>query len=185
VYRETIDRIVGMMHVQDLLARIVDGRPVSMADIRPVPYLPESATLNAVLEAMRKGKTQLCVVLDEYGGTEGIITLTDLFHEVAGKIPEGAVQKGEIHYDRDGVLMVAGTVRVEEVGETLKLRLRHEEVDTVSGLVLTLLGAPPQPGDRVDFQGLTFEVMDVEGRGVKWCAVTRNTRSEQGKPSDG
>jgi CBS domain containing-hemolysin-like protein len=162
----------------------VDGRPVSQADVRKAPFVAESASLNQVLEAMRKEKTQLCVVLDEYGGTEGIITLTDLFHEVAGKFPEGAVHQGEIYYDREGRLRVAGTARLEEVGETLKIPLRHEEVDTVSGLVLSLQGTSPNVGDRVQYQDLSFEVQELEGRGVKWCVVTRDSKPNPGREPD-
>lgn len=84
------------------------------------------------------------------------------------------MRKGEIFYDREGRLRVAGTARLEEVGETLKIPLRHEEVDTVSGLVLSLLGSAPQVGDCVEYQDLSFEVQEVEGRGVRWCVVTRD-----------
>jgi CBS domain containing-hemolysin-like protein len=175
-----------MMHVEDVFSRIKDEKPVTLGDVRKVPFVPESSTLNQVLEAMRNERTQLCVVLDEFGGTEGIITLSDLFHEVAGKIPEeGTSQQGEIHFDKDGRLMVAGTARLDEVGETLKLALEHEEVDTVSGLVLSLLDHLPVTGDKVGYGSLIFEVLEMDGRGVKWCSVTRYGTQSEGADSGG
>ncbi|MDQ3002930.1 MAG: hemolysin family protein [Fibrobacterota bacterium] len=173
VYRESIDKIVGMMHIRDIFGRIQDGKPVVEADIRSVPFVPESASLNQVLDAMRRDKTQLCVILDEFGGTEGIITLSDLFKEVVGKIPEGGLQVGEIIEDEEGRMLAAGTVRLEELGQRLNLSLEHEEVDTVSGLVLALLGRPPHLGDTIEFHGLRFRVTSTDGRGVRWCLVAK------------
>jgi CBS domain containing-hemolysin-like protein len=173
VYRESIDKIVGMMHIRDIFARIQDGKPVVEAEIRAVPFVPESASLNQVLAAMRRDKTQLCVILDEFGGTEGIITLSDLFKEVVGKIPEGGLQVGEIIQDEEGRMLAAGTVRLEELGQRLDMPLDHEEVDTVSGLVLAMLGRPPHLGDTVEFGGLRFRVTSTDGRGVRWCLVSR------------
>ncbi|MDB5106180.1 MAG: hypothetical protein JWP91_3869 [Fibrobacteres bacterium] len=174
VYRETIDKIIGMLHVQDIFALIRAGRTVDEAVIRKVPFVPESASLNQVLEAMRKESTQLCVILDEFGGTEGIITLSDLFKEVIGKVPEGVLQVGEIIRDGQGRFLVAGTARLEELGEWAELELDHEEVDTVSGLVLDLLGRPPLVNDRVEYGGMAFRVTSTDGLGVRWCEATRS-----------
>jgi CBS domain containing-hemolysin-like protein len=178
VYRETIDKIIGMMHVQDVFNRIDSGKPVAEVDIRNVPFVPESASLNQVLAAMRDSGTQICVILDEFGGTEGIITLSDLFREVIGKVPEGDLEVAEIIEDGKGGALAAGTARLEELGQKLGVRLEHEEVDTVSGLVLDLLGRPPVPGDTVRYQGLDFRVTSTDGHGVRWSKVDRTVPSE-------
>ncbi|MDB4951870.1 MAG: hypothetical protein JWM27_4519 [Gemmatimonadetes bacterium] len=171
IYRGSLDDIVGMVHIKDLFRRLRNQRAVHLNDARPVPYLPETATIEAVLAAMRESRTQLAVVMDEHGGTAGIVTVEDLFEEVVGEIEESPVHRPEISRDPQGRLVVAGTVRIEEVGEELGMVLEHDEVDSVSGLVLALLGRPPVVGDAVSFHGVRFEVAAVEGHGVGECVV--------------
>src|SRR5690606_12951621 len=108
------------------------------------------------------------IVMDEYGGTAGIVTLEDLFEEVVGDITERPTEVPEIVPEGDGV-RVDGAVRIEEVGEALGVVLEHEEVDTVSGLVLALLGRRPVVGDVVEYDGVRFEVQTLRGNGVGRC----------------
>jgi CBS domain containing-hemolysin-like protein len=172
IYRENLDHIIGMVHIKDLFRRLRNTRSVHVNDAREVPFVPETATIETVLEAMRGKRSQMAVVMDEHGGTAGIITLEDLFEEVVGEIEEGAAGLPEVYHDPQGVLHVAGTVRIEEVGEELGVVLEHEEVDTVSGLILSELERPPQVGDVVEYDDVRFEVTAVEGHGVDECVVT-------------
>jgi CBS domain containing-hemolysin-like protein len=121
-------------------------------------------------------------VIDEHGGTSGVVTLEDLFEEVVGDIEEGPGT--HVYRDRQGRLRVPGTMRVDEVGQEFDLELEHEEVDSVSGLVLMLLGRPPVVGDSVRFGRLLFEVTTVKGHGVEECAVSLLTDVDAG-PSEG
>ncbi len=173
IYRGSLDDIVGMIHIKDLFRRLRNRRSVHENDARSVPYVPETALIETVLSAMREARSQLAVVMDEHGGTAGVITLEDLFEEVVGEIEEGsAVHRPDVHRAPDGTLHVAGTVRLDEVGEELGLVLEHEEVDTVSGLVLSILDRPPTVGDAVVYDDVRFEVVTVEGHGVREAAVT-------------
>jgi magnesium and cobalt exporter, CNNM family len=121
---------------------------------------------------MHQAHTQMVVVMDEYGGTAGLVTIEDVFEEVIGEVDEKAASHPEIRQDANGVLWVAGTVRIEELGEHLNRVLEHGEVDSVSGLVLAILGRPPVKGDVVHYDGVRFEVTDIEGHGVEECKVT-------------
>jgi CBS domain containing-hemolysin-like protein len=171
VFEDDLDHIVGIVHIKGLL-RLVDKRlPVRLEDVQPVPYVPETAPLDAVLETLRSQHAPMALVLDEHGGTAGVITLEDLFEEVAGEIPEGA-EASQIFYDPAGRLHVAGTVRIEEVGEALGIVLEHEEVDSISGLVMTLLGHPPEVGDVVEYDHVRIEVVSIERHAVRECMVT-------------
>jgi CBS domain containing-hemolysin-like protein len=172
VYQQDLDHIVGMIHIKDLLRLLARGEPIRESHARPVPIVPETAPLDSVLTTMRREKTQMALVIDEHGGTSGIVTLDDLFQEVVGDIEEGPASAPRIYRDKDGRLRVPGTLRLDEVGQQFDLDLEHEEVDSVSGLVLTLLGRPPRPGDRVRYDRLEFEVTAIKGRGVYECAVT-------------
>jgi len=175
VYAHDLDHIVGMIHIKDLVRRMGgDSRPIRQTDVRRLPYVPGTATLDVVLEAMRKHRVQMAVVMDEHGGTDGIITTEDLFEEVIGDIQdEVSAQPPDRHAEPDGALVAAGTVRIDEVGDHFDVELEHEEVDTVSGLVLALLDRPPEVGDRVSWNGLSVEVTEIEGHGVGRCRIRR------------
>jgi CBS domain containing-hemolysin-like protein len=172
IYRDNLDEIVGMVHIKDLFHRLRSRRAVHAHDARPVPYVPMSADIDTVLTAMRASRTQLAVVMDEHGGTAGIVTIEDLFEEVVGEIEEGAQGRSEVFRDEAGVVRAEGTVRLDEVGDFLGVVLEHDEVDTVSGLVLAELERPPVVGDAVEYDGVRFEVTQVEGHGVREAAVS-------------
>lgn len=172
VYDGDLDHIVGMVHIKDLLRHLAADRPVRAAETRPLPVVPETAALDDVLGVMRRERTQMVVVIDEHGGTAGVVTLEDLVEEVVGEIDESPGAKPPVYRDDGGLLHVAGTVRLEEVGQRFNLELAHEDIESVSGLVLTLLGRPPRVGDAVEYRGLRFEVTAVHGRGVRECVVT-------------
>jgi CBS domain containing-hemolysin-like protein len=160
-----------MIHIKDLLRLLLRNEPIGQAHARPLPLVPETAPIDTVLATMRREHTQMVVVLDEHGGTAGIVTLEDLFEEVVGDIDAGPGSPAQPYRDRDGRLRVPGTMRLDELGREFNLDLEHEEVDSVSGLVLTLLGRPPQVGDSVRYDRLQLEVTKVKGRGVEECAV--------------
>ncbi len=181
VYDRAIDRVLGIVHLKDLLKVVADARVLSATDAHSVPFVPETASIEAVLDAMRRERAHMAIVMDEHGGTAGIVTAEDLLEEVVGGIEEGPEESPEITRLADGRLRVTGTARVEETGEALGMTLEHDYVDSVSGLVLALLGRPPRVGDAVTYRGVRFEVTAVEGHGVRETVVGRVT-SSTGQP---
>lgn len=172
IYDGDLDHIVGMLHVKDLLRRLMADETVIARDVRPMPSVPETMALDDVLAAMQRQRTHMAVVLDEHGGTAGVITLEDLFEEVVGEIDEGQPAMPPLMVERDGVLRVRGTVRLDEVGQQWDLDLEHDDVDSVSGLVLARLGRTPVVGDVVEWDRLRVEVLEVRGKGVGAARVT-------------
>lgn len=172
IYERDLDHIAGMIHIKDLLRLLLADETIAASHARPLPYMPETAELDDVLDVMRRERTQMVVVLDEHGGTAGIITLEDLFEEVVGEISESPTDAPPFYRDALGRLRVPGTMRLDEVGQQFDLDIEHEDVDSVSGLVLTLLGRPPAVGDAVRYERLTFEVIALKGHGVDECAVS-------------
>jgi CBS domain containing-hemolysin-like protein len=172
VIEQDLDHIVGMIHIKDLLRLLLRNEAIGQAHARPLPLLPETAPLDTVLAAMRRERTQMVIVIDEHGGTAGIVTLEDLFEEVVGDIDEGPGSPPQAYRDADGRLRVPGTIRLDELGQHFDLDLEHEDVDSVSGLILTLLGRPPRVGDAVRYDRLLLEVTSVKGHGVGEAAVT-------------
>jgi CBS domain containing-hemolysin-like protein len=165
------DNILGSIHIKELLRHLVSGQPVTVRDARPIPYIPATVALDQVLAAMRRSRAQMAVVMDEHGGTAGIVTIEDLFEEVVGEIDEGRGRK-PIARDESGRLLVRGTVRLKDAGDALGRSLEHPDVETVSGLVLLLLGRPAARGDVVTWNDVRIEVTAVAGRGVQDAVLT-------------
>jgi CBS domain containing-hemolysin-like protein len=172
VYERDLDHIVGMVHIKDLLRVLVRNESIQRSHARPLPLVPETAPLDDVLATMRRERSQMVVVIDEHGGTAGVVTLQDLFEEVVGEIEEGPVTAPDVYRDAEGRLHVPGTMRVDELGQQFDLDLEHEDVDSVSGIVLTVLGRPPAVGDSVRYGRLLLDVTAVKGHGVDECAVS-------------
>jgi CBS domain containing-hemolysin-like protein len=172
VHSGDLDHIVGSVHIKEILRHLVADKPITAADARRLPDVPASAPLDQVLAAMRRYRSQMAVVMDEQGGTAGIVTIEDLFEEVVGDIEEGRGRR-PIAPGGDGRLMVRGTVRLKEVGDALGLSLEHPDVQSVSGLVLTLLGRPAMVGDVATWKGVRIEVVAVAGRGVADALVQK------------
>ena len=175
VYEEDLDQIVGMVHIRDLLQLLRKWEPLQSDVIWPITFVPETMTLDRVLGAMRRDRTHAVVVMDEAGGTAGMVTVKDLFEEVVGTIEEGAVGfegRQEAFMDEEGRLHVHGTLRVVELAEVLGQELPPTDAETVSGLVLLSLGRPAQVGDTVGYGTVRLVVIAVEGRGVKECLVS-------------
>ena len=172
IYEGDLDHIVGVVHVKDLLRVLLNGEVIAHGHARPVPVVPETALIDSVLDMMRRERTQMVVVIDEHGGTAGVVTLEDLFEEVVGDIDESPAAPPSVYRDRQGRLRIPGTMRVDEAGSLFDLELEHEEVDSVSGLILTLLGRPADVGDSVRYERLQFDVTAVKGHGVDEAAVS-------------
>lgn len=179
IYEKDLDHILGVVHIKDLLRMLLDDLSIGKAHARPVPLVPETAQLDSVLSIMRRDRTQMVIVIDEHGGTAGIVTLEDLFEEVVGEIEEGPASAPHMYRDAHGRLRVPGTMRVDEVGNAFDLDLEHDDVDSVSGLILTLLGRPPRVGDTVRYDRLELSVTAVKGHGVEEAAVSLVADTDQ------
>ncbi len=167
VFDGDLDHVLGVVHVKELLRRLIAGEPIAAADAASMPVVPDTAPLDDVLATLQREHAHAAIVVDEHGGTAGLITLEDLFQEVVGDIDEGATQHTGLVPLADGSVRVPGTLRLEELGEHFDTPLTHEEVESVSGLVLALLGRPPLVGDLVEYGRLRLEVTSLSGLGVR------------------
>lgn len=187
VYREKIDDILGFIHVQDLYyclqeasyraqsASVEDAAPAVLdeEDLHNIPFLPATTALETVLQTLQREQVKMVILLDEFGGTAGLLSLEDIFSELAGPIDASDIYTAEIKEDQEeNQWQMAGTVRLEELSETLDYTITHDEVETLSGLILDLLERTPRIGDEVKFGPLQLKVLNLQGRGVERCQVT-------------
>lgn len=172
VFQGDLDHIVGMLHVKDLLRRIITNESIAAGDVRAIPVVPETALLDDVLAVMQRANAHMAVVIDEHGGTAGTISIEDLSAEVVGEISEDGLDTPSFVEESNDTWRVAGTARLEEVGQRFDMDIAHDDVESVSGLVLARLGRPPVVGDVVEFEQLRFEVLALAGRGVREARVS-------------
>lgn len=180
VFRETIDDVVGVLYARDVLAYVKEKPPDTPVRelARPIHYVPETKKVDGLLTDFRRQRSHIAVVLDEYGGTAGIVTIEDLLEEIVGEIQDEYDMEDQPVRDMgDGQLDVAGLVSLDEINDRLDVELPHEDFDTVGGLMLHLLGRVPVEGDVVTLDGVEFTVSKVIGRRVTRVIIRLLTRS--------
>lgn len=175
IYRNTIDDITGVIYARDILAygreKPMDTPARDLA--RPVQFVPETKKIDSLFADFRRQRTQFAVVMDEYGGTAGIVTIEDLLEEIVGEIQDEYDDAEELPLKEvaPGVVEVAGLYALDELNERFDLDLPHEDFDTVGGLVLHLLGRVPIEGEVVRLDNVEITVAQVEGRRVSRAIV--------------
>ncbi len=179
VYRDTLDDVLGVFLAKDLWLR-EPGLPFSLAElVRPALYVPDSRPAERVLDDLRKWRAQMAVVLDEYGGTAGIVTVEDLVEEVIGDITDEYDLAARTSVVTDGVLELAGSLSLIDVRSDHRVPIPEGEWSTLGGYAFSRLGRLPKIGDRVAFPGGELEVVAMSGRRVAALRVHR-TASKKG-----
>jgi putative hemolysin len=188
VYRETLDDIVGVLHVRDLFSAIQDQdvESVRLADLlRPAYIVPETKDLASLLQEFRRTNNHFAVVVDEYGAMVGICTLEDLIEEIVGEIEdEFDVPEEQIEQVDDDTWRLDGRFPIDEFNDRFGTELPDEDFHTVAGFVFGQLGRAPEPGDDVSYDGLRFDVLEVEGNRIERLAVTFVERPQQRRDDD-
>ena len=176
VYEGDLDHIIGMLHLKDLVR--YQTRTKGAFDLRlllrPVPVVPETYPVEKLLTTFKRRHIHLAVVLDEYGGTAGIVTLEDLIEEIVGEVQDEFDQEAEPLVElAPGVLEVAGNYLLEDIAEYVNLGREEDwpDVDTVGGLIMTGLGRLPQVGDTVTYRDIQFTVLATDGLAVARARV--------------
>jgi putative hemolysin len=186
VYHDSIDEIVGILYAKDLLPYLkpdAGPRPALRKLLRPPVLVPESMTVDDLLHEFQRRKVHIAVVLDEYGGTAGLVTIEDLLEEIVGEIQdEYDVEEPMVVRLSEHEARVDGRADVDELLELFDLDMKledAEEYDTVGGLVYHRIGGVPAPGDAVDVDGLRLTVESTDGRRVGKVLVTRQLKRDE------
>jgi CBS domain containing-hemolysin-like protein len=183
VYRESLDNILGVLHVRDLFHALRD-RGMAQVEIgeivRPAHIVPETKDLAALLTEFRRTNQHMAIVVDEYGETEGIVTLEDLLEEIVGEIEdEFDLPDESIEQVDEDTIRIDGTFPIDDFNERFHTKLPAEDYHTLAGFVFGLLGRAPEVGDDVSHDGLRFDVLEIEGSRIDRIAVTFERRRDQ------
>jgi putative hemolysin len=188
VYGESLDDIRGVLHVRDLFKAVNAGGPVQVEIkmlLRPAFIVPETKDLAALLADFRRTKQHLAIVVDEYGATQGLVTLEDLLEEIVGEIEdEFDLPDEQVEQIDDTHVQIAGTFTVDDFNETFGTDLEHEDYNTVAGLVFHELGRQPEVGDVVAMPGATFTIVTVDGNRINRLEVELHPQDEDASDDD-
>jgi magnesium and cobalt transporter len=171
IYQDNRDNIVGIIYAKDLLREAVHQdnlhKPVSVVMRQPF-FVPETKKAMELLKEFQARKTHMAIILDEYGGTSGLVTIEDVLEEIVGDIEDehDAPKEADIVFLDDGDVRLSGRAYLEEVNEALNLKLDSDEVDTIGGLLSHIAGRLPLPGERFTLNGRLFIVEKADSRQV-------------------
>jgi len=175
VYRERVDNIVGFLHIKDLVRQAEEMQTLQLHDIiRPAHFVPETKRADDLLSDMRARRIHLAIVVDEYGGTAGLVTLEDVIEEVVGEIQDETDKEQPLIVRlADGSLRVDAKIDLDDLNERLEVELPADEYDTLGGFLYGLAGRIPHPGDRFRHLGMEFVISGVRGKRITQVLVRR------------
>lgn len=172
----SVDHAVGIVQMRDVIPVLLEHQPMDLKTLmRPALFVPDRTAILKLLDMFKDDKTHLAIVVDEYGTTEGLVTLTDLLESIAGEIPEPGEDEDELLVERDdGSWLADGMIPIDEFEDMTGLRgLRNVgNFHTLAGFVLHCLGHLPKAGDKFTHDGSCFEVVDMDGRRIDKVLVT-------------
>jgi CBS domain containing-hemolysin-like protein len=184
VFKESLDNIAGFVFIKDLVAMDAsgDGRAITSI-IRPAVVVPETKRVPELLKQFQRQQTQIAIVVDEYGGTAGLVTIEDLLEEIVGEIrDEYDVESETVVDEGNGRFVFSGKVDVDEIAHRLDVHIEREGFETVGGYLLSHLGRVPTVGERFDIDGLTVEVLDAERRRVNKVRIVKHEEPVEAEP---
>jgi len=181
LYEGSIDRVVGILHIRDLVRALGPPQRRSARDLAKPPFfVPETKPLGELLKEMQAAHQQMAIVVDEFGGTSGLVTIEDLLEEIVGEIiDEHEVEPSEVARLPDGSWRLDGRVHLETLEELFDLDLDDAPSETVGGLVFSTLGYVPEVGDSIDLPGLRVWVESLEDRRIRTVRVERSEEAQK------
>jgi CBS domain containing-hemolysin-like protein len=180
VIRENVDNITGLLYIKDIVRKMaVEDVPPDTpikGFVREAYYIPESKMVTALLDEMQKNKFQIAVVVDEHGGTAGLITLEDIMEEIVGGLQdefEAIEAEKEVEILDERTFVISGSTGIDEVNELLNVNIEDEEFHTIGGFLFGLFGHLPKVGEQLRYHDLRFLILEMDGRKIEKIKVTR------------
>lgn len=180
VIKETMDNVTGVLYVKDIVRKMAEQQvppETSVKDfIRDVYYIPESKMVTALLDDMQKNKFQIAIVVDEHGGTAGLITLEDIMEEIVGGLQdefEAIEAEKEVEVVNESTFVVSGSTGIDEINDLVGVDLDDEEFHTIGGFIFGLFGHLPKAGEQLRYLNLRFLILEMEGKKIEKVKITK------------
>lgn len=178
IYKETKDQIVGILHCKELLRFFVgdEEAPTDLVSVlRPPYFIPETKNVKNILLDFQTNKQHMAIVLDEYGGTAGLVTLEDVLEEIVGDIEDeyDPIRPEDIQPIDEDTYLVSGRTILEDLNEECGIRLESEQVETVGGYISEQLGRVPEANESLELQGYTFLIKEADVKQIQWVLVSK------------
>lgn len=174
IYRENRDHMVGLVHAKDLIVFFLGEKDVSLSAIMRSPYfIPETKNIREVLLEFQSKKIHMAIVIDEYGGTSGVVTLEDVLEEIVGEIEDeyDPPKPQEIQVQQDGSIFVSGRTSLDELKDELGIEIHSEQVETIGGYVCHLAGKVPQREEEFSDGIFHFTVKEADAKHIQWLEI--------------
>jgi len=173
VYRDQLDNIEGVIYLRDLLKRWRAGREHDLVGsvARPAYFVPETKSAGDLLEEMRTSHMHIALVIDEYGGLAGLVTIEDLLEEIVGEIQEEAGEPADVVTQPDGSYLVNGSTEIRKIEATFETEIEADDFTTIAGLIIRELKRLPTVGEQLQFKNLLFEVVAADNRRIQQVRV--------------
>ncbi len=181
VYEGDIDHILGIAHAKEMMRHMINGkpRPPLREVVKPAYVVPESKRVHELLSEMKQSRVSIAIVVDEYGGTAGLVTLEDLIEEIVGEIQdEYDAEEQAVQHVSENEAIVDGGVGIDDLNEMFDTELPKQDFDSVGGFIVNELGRMPSVGDTVQFDGVSLKVLSVAGRRIKKVRVVKHAASK-------
>ena len=188
IYKDSVDNILGLLYAKDLLGIWREGKPdVSLSDhLRPAYYVPEAKKADELLAELQAKRIHMAIVVDEYGGVAGLVTLEDIVEEIVGEILDEYDQAEEMVYQmiNDDEYLFQGRIDLDDFNDIMGTQLPNSEADTLSGLIYSRIGRVPTAGDHVQIEGLQLTVEQVSGQRIRKVRAQRLTADSDNGDKD-
>jgi CBS domain containing-hemolysin-like protein len=188
VYTEQIDNVEGLIYVRDLMERWASGDEESAIGplVREVYFVPETKPVDELLEEMQKAHVQLSMVVDEYGGVCGLVTVEDILEEIVGEIEDEDIGGEELEeiVERNGSFEVLGSTEIGKIERLFDMEIETDDFTTIAGLVINESGKVPQPGEQLKFRGLDVEVLEADERRIGRLRLRRSENGNDVEPGE-
>jgi putative hemolysin len=178
VIEQTVDTVIGILYIKDILVAMASG-DVDREDgiqsyIRPAYFIPENKRVSELLSEMQRDRFQIAIVIDEYGGTSGLVTLEDLIEQIVGSIhDELETEEKDVEIVDEKNFVVSGQSDLGEVNDLLDVNLQSNDFNTLGGFLFGLFGRMPKVGEQLRYKNIKLEVLDLEGRKISKIKVTK------------
>ncbi|SFD00313.1 hemolysin family protein [Clostridium uliginosum] len=175
VCKDGKDNIIGFIHIKDLYKQKIEGNNQNIEDIiREIKFVPESMSISELLKVFKKEKAQMAIIIDEYGGTSGLVTNEDILEEIVGEIQDEFDEEGdEINKTEDGNYIVDGKVIIEDINELLNIEIDSENIDTIGGWIYSQLKSYPQVNEKVTYGDYEFIISKCDRKRISKVSIKK------------